>query len=729
VGIDDDVRTASFTMMASRWSRIFRRLVVVATVCVCLPAGVFAQEEFDEQAKRVLALHVVRRDSPSFDDTFRSVLLEGLSTRLDYYSEFIDLNRINEEKYQSALRSYLRTRYVDGGFDLVIASGPSVVEFLSRDPSVFEGVPIVFTTRQGVLAGPPSTGIVSAIDFKNTLAAALAVQPTAKHVFVISGVGTFDKLYADLFRTQCAEYASRVSFQELSGLPLPQIRERVRQLPADAMIFYLSITDDGAGRKMMPLDAITSIAEAANAPVYSWHEDALGQGIVGGRLHSSINDARMTAQLALRVLHGERPETIPVVNVDSYAYQFDWRQLQRWQIDESLLPPGSVIRYRNQSFIEQYRAYVVGGGLVFAGQGLLIAGLLIQRRRRRHAEDALRHSETRNSAILRAIPDLMFVIDRDGTYLDFHVRDEKHLFVSPDSFLGRKVTDVMPPELADMFMKALERTRTSVEPVVIDYELTMGELRHYEARLVPADNGRVVSIVRDVTEPKRAIELNHALAGRIIVSQEQERQRIARELHDDLSQKMALLNLEVAQIADQVPLEEPRTRLVKLSSQVGEIANDLSDLSHKLHPSRLQALGLKESVRLLCDEITEQRKVNVVFRSAEIPRLVDPGVSLCLYRITQEALHNVAKHSRARHASVELTREGNHLHLQITDSGIGFDPVAVNGAGLGLVSMRERVGVLKGNLSIHASPGAGTRIGVRVPLAPLQHEGQSIKSA
>ena len=323
----------------------------------------------------------------------------------------------------------------------------------------------------------------------------------------------------------------------------------------------------------------------------------------------------------------------------------------------------------------------------------------------------------------------MFVIDRDGRYLDFHARDEKQLFVPPEHFLGRTVADVMPPELAEKFLKALERARTSVEPVVIDYEIKMGESRHYEARLVPADDGRVVSIVRDVTEPKRAIELNEALAGRIIVSQEQERQRIARELHDDLSQKMALLNLEVAQIADEVPFDEPRTRLVKLSYQVGEIANELSDLSHKLHPSRLQALGLKESVRLLCDEISEQRQVNVVFRSAELPRSVDPGVSLCLYRITQEALHNVAKHSRARHASVELTREGNHLHLQIVDTGVGFDPAAVNRAGLGLVSMRERVGVLKGHLSILASPGAGTRIGVRVPLAPTQHEGQSIKSA
>ena len=717
--------------MASRWRRIFRRLIAVAMLCVCLSPNVLAQEEPEDLTKRVLALHVVRRDSPAFDDTFRTVLAEGLSSRLDYYSEFIDLNRIGEEKYQSALRSYLRTRYVDGGFDLVIASGPSVVEFLFRDPSLFEGVPVVYTTRPGVPAGAMSTGIVSVVDFRNTLAAALAVQPATRQVFVISGVGTFDKLYADLFRTQSAEFRGRLSFHELSGLPLPKIRERVRHLPSDAIVFFLSVTDDGAGQKMMPLDAIDSIAEAANAPVYSWHEDALGHGIVGGRLHSSVKDARTTAQIALRVLRGEQPETIPVVTVDSWEYQFDWRQLQRWQIAESLLPAGSLIRFREESFFQAYRSYVVGGGLVFAGQGLLIAGLLIQRHRRRRAEDALRHSETRNSAILRAIPDLMFVIDREGRYLDYHARDDKQLFAAPGSFLGRKISDVMPPELSEKFMTALERACKTDEPVVIDYELDMGEVRHFEARLVPADSGRVVSIVRDVTEPKRAHELNRALAGRIIVSQEQERQRIARELHDDLSQKMALLNLEVAQIADEVPLDEPRTRLVRLSYQVGEIANDLSDLSHKLHPSRLQALGLTESVRLLCDEISEQRQVNVVFRSTELPRSVDPGVSLCLYRIAQEALHNVAKHSRARHASVELTREGSQLHLQIVDSGVGFDPVNVNRSGLGLVSMRERVGILKGHLSINASPGEGTRIGVRVPLAPTQHEGgqSAIKSA
>jgi signal transduction histidine kinase len=256
----------------------------------------------------------------------------------------------------------------------------------------------------------------------------------------------------------------------------------------------------------------------------------------------------------------------------------------------------------------------------------------------------------------------------------------------------------------------------------VNYELPLDELRHFEARLVPADNGRVLSIVRDVTESKRAIELNRALVGRIIVSQEQERQRIARELHDDLSQKIGLLNLEVDQIADEVAADAHRNRLEQVSSQIGEIAGDLSNLSHRLHPSRLQTLGLIESVRLLCSEISQRRQVNIEFSSNELPNAVDPRVSLCLYRIAQEALHNVAKHSHARDASVELTRDGNEVYLQIADTGIGFDPVALEHAGLGLVSMRERVGVLKGDLVITASPGGGTRIGVRVPLTPSSRD-------
>ena len=247
--------------------RSCRRLITLFVIGICLHGELFAQSATDTRPKRVLALHVVRRDSPGFDETFRSTLEQSLPGQLDYYSEFIDLNRVREAKYQSALSGYLRSRYVDDPIDLVIASGPSVVEFLNRDPTLFEGVPIVFTTRPGVVAGPLSTGIISPIDFTNTLEAALRAQPNTKQVFVVSGVAAFDRLYADLFETQSRQFAGRVTFQPLARLPLSELQERVRHLPANSIIFYLSVSDDGAGRTFMPLDALDSIAAEANAAI------------------------------------------------------------------------------------------------------------------------------------------------------------------------------------------------------------------------------------------------------------------------------------------------------------------------------------------------------------------------------------------------------------------------------------------------------------------------------
>ena len=407
-----------------------------------------------------------------------------------------------------------------------------------------------------------------------------------------------------------------------------------------------------------------------------------------------------------------------MTTVDSYVYEFDWRQLQRWQIDESTLPAGSVIRFREATLLERYRGYVIGGGIIVVAQMLLIGGLLIHRSRRQRAERALRSSEARNSAILRAVPDLMFVQDRSGTFVDFHTRDPKLLHVAPETFLGKTVRDIMPPAVANRFMNAIEQAHQTQELVVVEYELKVDDTRYFEARFIPVDNDRVLSVVRDVTVAKRALELNRVLAGRVIVSQEAERQRIARELHDDLSQKIALLNIDVVQLSRDLPILDHRRRLETLSSQVAEIAGDLYDLSHKLHPSRLHMLGLVESVRVLCHDASQQRDLAITFTEAQIPDVIDPSVALCLYRIAQEALHNVSKHSQSSDASVRLERNGDEIVLVIADSGIGFDPRIANHDGLGLASMRERVGILKGQLVIQAAPGGGTRIYARVPLTP-----------
>jgi PAS domain S-box-containing protein len=345
----------------------------------------------------------------------------------------------------------------------------------------------------------------------------------------------------------------------------------------------------------------------------------------------------------------------------------------------------------------------------------------------KRAEIALRSAEARNTAILRAIPDLMFVLRRDGTYLDYHARDPSELYFPEDQFLGKTIREVMPPDLAEMMMDALERSCASGDPVVIEYELDIGELRYYEARIVPSANDQVLTIVRDVTDARRARELNRALAGRLIVSQEEERQRIARELHDDLSQKIAVLNIDIDRLSHQLQQSEHRARLRNISTQVAEIAEHVHDLSYELHPARLKTLGLLESLRVLCSEFTTQREVKVSFtgRESEIPLGLDHAISLCLYRIAQEALHNVARHSHADHASVRLFRDGGDICLQISDTGVGFEAHSSRQTGLGLVSMRERVAVLNGRLIVHTALGRGTRIVARIPLPVRRHPADS----
>ena len=335
---------------------------------------------------------------------------------------------------------------------------------------------------------------------------------------------------------------------------------------------------------------------------------------------------------------------------------------------------------------------------------------------------AVASAEARNSAILQAIPDLMFVLARDGTYLDYHARDPKLLFAPSDAFLGRTVRDILPAPLADMMMDALERAHASDTPIVVEYELPMDEPRFFETRIVRAGADRLLSIVRDVTDTRRASARIRDLAQQLIASQEMERQRIARELHDDVGQRLTLLILAIDEMASEVLSEQSRARLRMFSVEAGEIASAVSSLAHGLHPAKLYALGLVAAIRTLCDQASQSLGLHIAFTHGPLPSPVDSTVSLCLYRIAQEALHNVVQHSRARDASVSLTGDEQHIALQITDSGVGFDPEHGPYRGLGLVSMRERVAFLGGQLAIDAAPGRGTQIAVHIPLASLAAE-------
>jgi len=368
---------------------------------------------------------------------------------------------------------------------------------------------------------------------------------------------------------------------------------------------------------------------------------------------------------------------------------------------------------------------------LLVAQMVLIAALLVRRSRLRLMADALRAGEARHGALLRALPDLLFVLNRDGVYLDYYAPEVSGLYAPPECFLGKHVRDIMPPDLAVRFERAFAEALVSREPVVTEYALDMTSGRcEYEARIVRCGDDKILSIVRDVTARKaseraladgeaalRASHIdNQTLAARLIVAQETERQRISRDLHDDLSQKLAVLNIEVTRLAADSP-PEIRRRVDDISASVNEIAEHVHDLSHQLHPSRPEALGLVPAIRGVCVDMSRQHGITVEFRDDDVPLRIDGAISLCAYRLVQEALRNVVKHSGATRARVELTGVGSTLKLVVVDEGRGFVPDATGLSGLGLLSMRERVKLLDGEFGIHSEPGMGTRLEVRMPLA------------
>ena len=209
------------------------------------------------------------------------------------------------------------------------------------------------------------------------------------------------------------------------------------------------------------------------------------------------------------------------------------------------------------------------------------------------------------------------------------------------------------------------------------------------------------------------------LTGRLIHSQETERRRIARELHDDLNQSLALLSVDL-DILGQKHLETDirlKGRIQELSARVKELSSSVHSLSHQLHPSKLEQLGLVAAVRGLCKELTQSHGLSIAFAAHDMPDTLPDDTALCLYRVAQEALANVVKHSSAQHTRVELIRTAGSVSMRIADDGVGFDSEIAEGFGrLGLVSMRERLRLVSGQITIDSKPPDGTRIAVSVPV-------------
>ncbi len=344
---------------------------------------------------------------------------------------------------------------------------------------------------------------------------------------------------------------------------------------------------------------------------------------------------------------------------------------------------------------------------------------------RDRAEHALRESEERFRFVANAAPVMIWMSDPSGscTYVNKPWRD--FAGQSTEGMLGEGWKErIHPDDLDAMWMKsneAVERRKT----VEVQYRVKRhdGEYRWILDIGVPRFDpdgtfaGYIGSCI-DITERKLAEEAMATIGRRLIEAHEEERTRIARELHDDINQRLALLAVELDRWQEPAPPNsELHEKVARAQNRIAEIAKDIQALSHRLHSSKLEYLGLARAASSFCKEFSQQNKVHIDFTHESIPRNLPQEVALCLFRVLQEALQNGLKYSGVRNFDVNLCGSPDSIELRVVDTGIGFEEQdAFTRHGLGLISMRERLQLVHGELSVRSKPGAGTTIYARVPL-------------
>jgi PAS domain S-box-containing protein len=676
--------------------------------------------------KNVLLLFSDLGQRANFLDLFETSLRSQEPGPITFYEAYLESPQGGEASYLQSEADTLRRRYSGLTLDAVVAVGPSALQFAFeyRD-RIFPGVPIAFTglaTRQ--FAGqtwPGVTGLTTPVGLGETIDLALRLQPDTTTVAVIAP--REDPYWLAATHTELLRYHDRIREVYFYGPANRELFEKVTALPAHSIVLFHFAPPASGQPPLAGLDLIDAVAE--KVPTYSaWQSLCLGHGCIGGAYENNAREIVQFAELTARLLAGARPESIPVVNSASLTVQVDWRALQRWHIPESSLPPGSEVLYQERSLWERGRGYFIAGAVVIALQTMLISALFWQRAQKRKTEQALSQSEQKFSKSFRRSPLAVTLTRlRDARYVDVNDTFEQQTGWTRQDVVGRTPLDIHLWENPDERTSMVEQLRTTGH--VRDLEF---RARRKDGTIITAlgsaelidVNGEpcALCVVADITERKLAEEALAGVGRKLIEAQEAERTHIARELHDDVNQRIAVLAMNLHMLRQGLSPSEVGTgeRLDDAYEQVRSLSADIQALSHRLHSSQLEYVGLKGAVTGFCRELSERQKLKIELRVDNLPEMLPPEVSLCLFRVLQEAVHNALKYSGTGECDVSLTGTATHIQLIVRDSGAGFDPGNLKGQGLGLISMRERLRLVKGQLSIESRPGLGTTIRATVPV-------------
>jgi PAS domain S-box-containing protein len=677
--------------------------------------------------------------------------------RVEIFTEFLDADRFPGPAHTARMESLLRDKYASTPIDLLVAGGPQALDFLrERRESLFRGIPLIFAgiseasiTQRGV--PPNSTGIVSRFDPARTLELALRLQPDAQRVVVVTGASPFDQRWDAVARERLAPYANRLEVTHLSSLPLPRLLDELAQLPPGTIVIYLTIFEDGTGELYIPRYLTDEISEAASVPVYGVYEPYVGRGVVGGYVESFEAIGREAALLGLRILGGETPESLPPESVETQAFMVDWRQLNRWGLDEANLPPGTIVRFAEPSLWQRYRREILAVLTVLVLQSALIAALLAQRRQRRFAEASLRESEDRYRDVVETQTELICRYLPDSTLTFVNDAYCRCFGRGRDELVGRPFIELIPESARAAALEHIEAIGQSSHGDAYEHQVVRPDgsigWQQWTNHAIRNAEGSVVEfqgIGRDITDLKvadmeaeqRRKEVTHLTRVAILGE-------LSGALAHELNQPLTAI-LSNAQAAQRLLARAPKD-----VAMVSEILDDIvtDDLRAGEVITRLRALLKKGEASFnpldlndVATEVLALARSELIDRHVTVSTRLAPGLPgirgdrVQLQQVMLNLLLNAceamgSRTSAERRLTVSTALDGDGLLLaSIADRGNGIPPDAADrlfepffttkphGLGLGLSICRSIIAAHGGRLWADNNPDGGATFTLALPV-------------
>jgi signal transduction histidine kinase/ABC-type uncharacterized transport system substrate-binding protein len=686
------------------------------------------------EPKRVLLLHSFGPDFRAeeiFADYLRTDLVERSPYPLDRYEVSLEIARFGDGERDEAFTTYLRALFATHPPDLIVTMVSPAARFIQRHrQELFPSTPVIFAAldaraiKDSTLTAN-DTMVTLSTDLHTIFGNIFRTLPNTTTLAIVIGDTPIEKFWANEYLHALHAFDDRVNSVFMNDLAFGEIQKRVAALPPASAIFFGDLIIDAQGVPYSQEEVLARLHAVANAPIFGQYDYQLGAGIVGGPLLSIRTLSRKTAEVAVQVLGGVSPGDIKTPPQKFGEPEFDWRELRRWGVAEASLPPNSTVSFREPTLWEQYRWYILAAVGVSGLQGILIVGLLLNRLRLRSAHARLRASEEGMSlaAIAAKLRFWVWDIPRD------EVRATESDWSSGNWYSAHPVgfdhfMEIVHPDdrtsLSQAIRGALEGDgQYETEYRVVSADSTVRWIAG-RGRIEFDQNGKPIqlrAISIDITERRRGEDEARDLNGRLITAHEDERARLARALHDDVTQRLALLAIDAGRKEKGLGDTAAGQAMRSIRYDLVQLSEDVHALSYALHPAILEDLGLMEALKAECARFGAVEGIPTSFRATGDIDEPTQALSLCLYRVAQEALRNVARHSGASSVEVELRAVGSKLELAVEDNGVGFDPTRKQARpSLGLAGMKQRLSLVEGELLIDSAPGGGTSIVARAPL-------------